>query len=168
MKKRSLVSLKMCFLGWSYELLATLSAGLTPTLQKLGVPNMHLPDVIAMFVVIPFVHLMNDENTKTVVLEEGWYQAVRHMLGIYIEPPKNLKAPQLEQNAAPREQPVTYRNERIIQLFFSQITKSTPHQNSNSNDDQLLFCRRLSGPLPVTLKRSIPMGKSLLQRQHSF
>ena len=63
----------MCFLGWAYELMATFSAVLTPVLKNFGVPNMHLPDAIAMSVVIPFVHLMNDEDTKTIILNEGWY-----------------------------------------------------------------------------------------------
>ena len=27
---------------------------------------------------------MNDEETKTVISEEGWYQGLRHMLGIHV------------------------------------------------------------------------------------
>ena len=34
-----------------------------------------------MFLVIPFCHLMNDEATKGVVLQSGWYQGFRHMAG---------------------------------------------------------------------------------------
>ena len=75
----------MCCMAWMYELLATLSAILTPSLFKIGVSNLHYVDAIVMFVLIPFVHLMNDENTKGIILEEGWYEGSRHMLGIYKE-----------------------------------------------------------------------------------
>ena len=34
-----------------------------------------------MFLVIPFCHLMNDEDTKTVILQRGWYQGLRYMGG---------------------------------------------------------------------------------------
>ena len=73
----------MCFMAWMYELIAILSAFSTPYLHNLGIPNLHYPDAIIIFVVIPFVHLMNDEDTKIVILEENWYQGIRHMLGIY-------------------------------------------------------------------------------------
>ena len=73
----------MCFMAWIYELIATLSALLTPYLKKHGIPNLYYPDAIIMFVVIPFVHLMNDEDTKSIILEENWYQGLRHMLGIH-------------------------------------------------------------------------------------
>ena len=73
----------MCFMAWMYELLATLSAGLSPYLHKLGVPNLYYPDAIIMFVVIPFVYLMNDEDTKTIILEKNWYQGLRNVLGLY-------------------------------------------------------------------------------------
>jgi hypothetical protein len=82
-KKRSLISLQMCFMGWLYELLSIGSGLITPFLNKYGVPNLHFPDVILMFLVIPFLHLMNDEDTKTIIFEENWYQGIRHMLGIY-------------------------------------------------------------------------------------
>ena len=73
----------MCLMAWLYELIATLSAVTTPYLQKLGIPNLHFPDAIIMFVVIPFTHLMNDEDTKEIILEKNWYQGVRHMLGLH-------------------------------------------------------------------------------------
>ena len=91
-KKRSIISLQMCFMGWLYELLAILSAILSPILKKtFGIPNTHWFDAIIMFVAIPFCHLMNDEETKGIISEENWYEGLRHMLGIYIEkPPQNL------------------------------------------------------------------------------
>ena len=70
-------------MGWLYESLGVISAILTPLLHNLVFHNLHYPDVILMFVVIPFVHLMNDEDTKTIIAEENWYQGLRHMLGVY-------------------------------------------------------------------------------------
>ena len=81
-KKRSLVSLQMCYMNWFYEVCATLVAILTPQLHRFGVPNLYAPDAILMFVVIPFVHLMNDEETKGIISEEGWYHWFRYVLGI--------------------------------------------------------------------------------------
>ena len=73
-------------MAWLYELIAMLSAILTPYLRKQGIPNLYYPDAIVMFVVIPFVHIMNDEDTKIIILEENWYQGIRHMFGIYTSP----------------------------------------------------------------------------------
>ena len=36
-----------------------------------------------MNVIIPIVYLMNDEETKGIIAEEGWYQGIRYMLGTY-------------------------------------------------------------------------------------
>ena len=77
----------MCFMAWMYELIATFSmAFLTHYLLKQGIPNMYYLEAIIMFVVIPFVHIMNDEDTKIIILEENWYQGIRHMFGIYTSP----------------------------------------------------------------------------------
>ena len=84
-KKRSLISLQMCFMRWLYEILASLFAGLSTLLHEFGVPNVYFPDAILMFVVIPFVNLMNDEDIKGIISEESWYQGIRYMLGIYVE-----------------------------------------------------------------------------------
>ena len=70
-------------MAWMYELIGTLSAILTPFLSKLKIPNLHYPDAIVMFMVIPFLHLMNDEDTKIIILEENWYQGLRYMLGAH-------------------------------------------------------------------------------------
>ena len=36
-----------------------------------------------MNMIIPFVYLMNDEETKGIISEENWIQGLRHMLGVY-------------------------------------------------------------------------------------
>ena len=72
-------------MAWMYELIGTITSLLTPALHKLGVHNMHYPDAIVMFVVIPVVHLLNDEDTKIIILRENWYQGLRHMIGMHTE-----------------------------------------------------------------------------------
>ena len=86
-EKRSLISLQMCFMGWLYEVLAIV-AGLLGALigyqmQEFNIPNIHFPDAILMFVLIPFIHLLNDEDTKGIIFEEGWIQGIKYVLGIY-------------------------------------------------------------------------------------
>ena len=83
-------------MGWLYELLSIVSALVSPFLFKHGVSNIHYIDAIIMFLVIPFIHLMNDEDTKTIIYEENWYQGIRHMFGIYKE-----KVPQNEIGESP-------------------------------------------------------------------
>ena len=82
-KKRSVISLEICCMSWMYEFFAIISAALTPMLHEYGVPNLHLIDAIIMSIVIPLPHLLNDEDTKQVILEENWYQGIRYMLGMY-------------------------------------------------------------------------------------
>ena len=73
--------MKICFVTWLYELIGTVTTALTPTLQSLGVPNTYFPDAIIMFLVIPFCHLANDEITKDIIAENGWYQGMKHLSG---------------------------------------------------------------------------------------
>ena len=85
-EKRSLISLQMCFMGCIYEILASvaalLSALLGSQIQEFSIPNIHFPDVILMFVVIPFIHLLNDEDTKQIIFVHGWIQGIKYVLGI--------------------------------------------------------------------------------------
>ena len=85
-KKRSIISLKICFIGWLYELIAIATSVFSTALNKIGFPNVYLPDVIIMFVVIPLVHLMNDEETKEIIYNGNWYHGIRHVFGGHIEP----------------------------------------------------------------------------------
>ena len=77
--------MKICFMGWLYEFIGVVVTFVTPYLRNYGLYYLYFPDVILMFLVIPFVHLMNDEDTKTVITEEGWIQGLKHMLGIHCE-----------------------------------------------------------------------------------
>ena len=83
--KRRMVSLKICFLSWVYELVGMTTILLRPALGNYGFHNLQFADALVMFVIIPFSHLINDEETKAIIAEEGWYQGLRQMMGIYQE-----------------------------------------------------------------------------------
>ena len=87
--KRRMISLKICSIAWLCELFVSMFALLTPALKRMGVSNRHYPEAITMFIIIPLIHLMNEEETKTIIYEENWYQGFRHTLGIR----KKLKRP---------------------------------------------------------------------------
>ena len=80
-KSRAMVSLKICFLSWLYELSTVVITAVSPTVVSLGMHHPYYFDTIVMFLVIPFFQLMNDEGTKSVIVERGWYQGLRHMGG---------------------------------------------------------------------------------------
>ena len=77
---KRMISLKICFMGWLYEFAGGLFTLLTPVLKNLGVPNVYYPDAILMFIIIPFTHLMNNEETKAIIYGQNWYQGLLHAL----------------------------------------------------------------------------------------
>ena len=83
-------------MSWMFELIAIVSAFLTPFLHALEMPSLHYIDVIFMFVVIPFAHLMNDDETKFIIFEENWYQGLRHIVGVYTDPALRRKNQDIE------------------------------------------------------------------------
>ena len=98
----------------------------TPLLHQLGIPNLYLPDAILMSVVIPLANLMNDEETKGIISEEGWYQGVRYLLGVYVEPTEQHREPEVDE--LPRE-----RSKQLSTVQLSSrsvMNTSTCHQTS--------------------------------------
>ena len=83
-----MVSLKLCVVGWLLELMGTVMTLVGPALYEVGIHNYYYVDAIIMFVLIPFIHLTNDEETKGIITDHGWYRGLRDMLGIQnqIEP----------------------------------------------------------------------------------
>ena len=63
---------------------ATVSVLLGPELYNLKIPNIHFPDAIITSIVIPFIHILNDESSKGIISHHGWIQGIRYTLGIYI------------------------------------------------------------------------------------
>ena len=78
---RTMVSIKICCLSWLYEFIGTLITAVSPKLVSLGLSHIYFIDSIIMFLVIPFCHLMNDEETKGVIVERGWFQGLKQMAG---------------------------------------------------------------------------------------
>ena len=144
-KKRSIISLQMCFMGWLYELLAIVFTLLSPILTNLGIPNIHWIDAIVMFFAIPFCHLLNDEETKGIISEENWHEGLRHVLGIYIEkPPQNLpqalpqrptqnsNAPQSCSASSKPETSTTSAQNKVLTRQYNSMTCLVPSQTSNN------------------------------------
>ena len=69
-------------MSWFYELLGVAFTYLTPVLLAFGAFNIYFVDGILMYVVLPAMYLINDEDNKTAITEHGWIQGVRHILGI--------------------------------------------------------------------------------------
>jgi hypothetical protein len=125
-QKRSLISLQMCFMRCLYEVLASFAALFTPLLHKVGIPNVYLPDAILMSAVIPFANLMNDEETKEIIYKENWYQGLRYMLGIYVEPTEQHTEPESSVISKKRSNPLS-----SAQLLSTSImNNSTCHKKS--------------------------------------
>ena len=161
-ERRSLISLQMCFMSWLYELLAIVTAIMSSVLgahiQEFKIPNIHFPDVIIMFIVIPFIHLLNDEEIKGIIFEQGWIQGIKYVLGIYTEPSlgKDSTAPRATQNSRDRRN--TPQNS-----FSSQIPKLTSSQRR-------LIHRRCQSAIDKMPKDVLILQKEqmYLQRKYSL
>ena len=161
-ERRSLISLQMCFMSWLYELLAIVTAIMSSVLgahiQEFKIPNIHFPDVIIMFIVIPFIHLLNDEEIKGIIFEQGWIQGIKYVLGIYTEPSlgKDSTAPRATQNSRDRRN--TPQNS-----FSSQIPKLTSSQRR-------LIHRRCQSAIDKVPKDVLILQKEqmYLQRKYSL
>ena len=68
-------------MSWLYEFVGVVFTILTPLIQEYGGFNVYFVDAILMFVVLPAQYLMNDEDIKTVITQDGWIQGLKKMLG---------------------------------------------------------------------------------------
>ena len=69
----------MCIISWLIEIFGTLCHVF---IYVIGIAGIHYIEAITIFIVIPFVHLMNDEDTKGIIADEGWYAGLKFMLGL--------------------------------------------------------------------------------------
>jgi len=69
-------------MSWLYEFIGVVLFMLIPKLNDLGLYYLYFPDAIVMFVIIPLIHIINDEDTKAIIAEQGWIQGIRYMLNI--------------------------------------------------------------------------------------
>ena len=85
-EKRSLVSIQVCYTGWLLEYIAIASTAISILLGlfDINIPNIHFLDAVIMSIVIPFIHILNDEITKGIILEHGWIKGISYALGMYI------------------------------------------------------------------------------------
>ena len=91
----------MCIMTMMYEFICTLFVMISPVLKyKYGWKNTSFTDPVCMFVIIPFLQLMNDDETKEIIFDENWFQAVKFVLGIYVPPSvEQIKNRPIRQNA---------------------------------------------------------------------
>ena len=66
----------ICFLSWLFEFIGMVVTILSPTLVAHGASNIYFIDAILMFVMLPAMYLINDEDIKTVITEQGWIQGI--------------------------------------------------------------------------------------------
>ena len=77
-----MVSLRVSVMGWLCELAGGVISLSTPKLLfKSGFSHLYYFDTLIMFVVIPFVYLVNDEEVKGVIYEKGWYKGLTYIVG---------------------------------------------------------------------------------------
>ena len=161
-EKRSLISLQMCFMGCIYEILAILAALLSALLgsqiQEFSIPNIHFPDVILMFVVIPFIHLLNDEDTKGIIFDQGWIQGIKYVLGI-------SKDCEVNENVANSDEAQSTRRNRNMppRAFSPMAAKLTTSQ-------RLLIFRKCKSSIDMVSKDGILLAKEKmhLERRYSL
>ena len=161
-EKRSLISLQMCFMGCIYEILAILAALLSALLgsqiQEFSIPNIHFPDVILMFVVIPFIHLLNDEDTKGIIFDQGWIQGIKYVLGI-------SKDCEVNENVANSDEAQsTRRNGNMPPRAFS------PMAAKLTTSQRLLIFRKCKSSIDMVSKDGILLAKEKmhLERRYSL
>ena len=83
----------MCFWGWLYEVLDYIFVAIGSILiHKYGFTNTYFCDVVMMFVVIPFLQILNDDDTKDIIYQESWLHGIKFMFGMYKTRPENNAA----------------------------------------------------------------------------
>ena len=82
-----MTSLSVCFIGWIFDLFIIILTFISMIAKKLGglyfYPFGEFVIVGSRFIVVPFIHLLNDEDTKTIIITENWIQGIKHSLGYY-------------------------------------------------------------------------------------
>ena len=80
MEARRLVSMNVCGIGLFMEFVGGVFRMLNPVLRIIGVKYSfipHLLDAFMVFVVVPIIHLLNDEHTKTLLVKKDYYEALK-------------------------------------------------------------------------------------------
>ena len=80
LETRRLVSMKVCGIGLLMEFIGGFFRMLNPVLRIIGLKYSfipHLLDALMVFVVVPVIHLLNDESTKTFLVQKEYYKALK-------------------------------------------------------------------------------------------
>ena len=153
-----MVSLQMCFMGWLCESIATLFAILSPVLHQFEIPNLHMIDCTMMYILIPLLHLLNDEETNGIITDENWYQGMRNLLGIYVPPEKRKEITQ------PDHIPKQNRNPSLSKSVNSTSALCNLTQNRHK-----LIQRNFSAPIKLPSNKQSPIEKDrIFKRQLSL
>ena len=148
----------MCFMGWLCESIAIVFAILTPVLHQFEIPNLHMIDCTMMYILIPFLHLLNDEETNGIITDENWYQGMRNLLGIYVPPEKREEITQPD-----------YISKQNKNLSLSKTVKSTSALDNLTLNRHKLIQRHFTTPILLPSNQQSPMEKDrILKRQRSL
>ena len=137
---------------------SVLSALLGAQIQELNIPNIHFPDAIVMSIVIPIIHLLNDESAKEMVFQSGWCQGLRYAVGRYTTPTR-------PNNAANNKRIHVARN-NLKRLQTDTRDRKLP---SNSAPNQTTL-RRCESTIELVLQHDLTKDNEILHaiRRHSL
>ena len=160
----------MCIMTMIYEFISNIFVLIAPVLKfRYGLPNTYFIDPISMFVIIPFLQLMNDEDTKEIIFDENWFQAIKYILGIYI-PSSGESDGQFPNNRIRRNKRSYQNDDKTINspLNVSQRDDPSPSQNSFTFQKNGLELKSYSS-LPNIPKDVVVNSKNVktLQRSNS-
>ena len=157
----------MCFLGILYEIASNIIGGFSPYLKhKYNIHNMYLTDAILKFVFIPFLYLLNDEQTKEIIYEENWYQGIRFVAGVYTKPLNKINSND-NSNYVARRRPENIVTNRNRDLHAAQTADSpTMVVGREFKTFQSQLARTFS--IPIIINRSATTCNRPLKRCYSL
>ena len=157
-EKRSLVSLQVCYTASLLEYIAIASTAISILLglYDINIPNIHFLDAIITSIVIPFIHILNDENTKGIILEHGWIKGISYTLGMYVPPTKE-------------KQTITFNTTEKKRTNEEMLPKMTLAQPLTESQKRIL-CRKYKScnNLLTNQENRISNERSCLKRYHSL
>ena len=131
-----------------YELICNIFVLISPVLKyKYGWANTSFADPVSMFVILPFIHSMNDEDTKEIIYDENWFHAIKFILGIYV--PSRVE---------PIEQPPNRQN----------VRNEACNQRASRNVNNPLNVSRRSGQSHANTPSTQPHDSSKLKSSSSL
>ena len=161
----------MCIMTMMYEFICNLFVVISPLLKyKYGWKKTSFSDPVCMFVIIPFLQLMNDEDTKEIIFDENWFQAVKFILGIYVPPSvEQIEKRHNRQNV--RNEAFNQNEDRDINhpLEVSQrIAGLPPSSLSKQQPDKLKLKSSTSLPNITSALNRSTMKQKDLRRSNSY